>query len=428
MLNRLSIHVIGPRYGESIVLALPDGGVGVIDSFASGMHGNHPVVTFLKTRYPQLTELRFFAVTHPHADHCMRVAEILEAFAPKEVWIYRPFPLSLAQDYYKALADLNSGDEVEKAIGLPVGSVALSLLQFERKVRKPIKSGILPYRPFATGRIVELCGGAVKVHFLTPGEQHQYLYADQIKNALKAITKDGKAVGDLKRLTVPDHNLASAGVLVEYGKSRALLMSDAEESLWEEWLKSSPATNAWKPVQFLKAAHHGSGNGHHSRLYAEIADPAVTVAVVTPFNHGDVCLPSKEGILAIRPCVKSVYCTNRESAKASTSLKWGTISSRPLPSVPSDWVNNHIRRDPLLAKLLVEGLGVKAPVDGQVPPIPRQWVLDAKANPALWHLIGSEHRKPIPGLIPAEDHMISAILDDSGSFTLEAGYETGRLT
>jgi hypothetical protein len=60
----LAVHVIGPGYGESIVLHLPDGSVGVIDTFAA-RHGRPPTLGFLRSHFPPATPVRFLAVTPP---------------------------------------------------------------------------------------------------------------------------------------------------------------------------------------------------------------------------------------------------------------------------------------------------------------------------------------------------------------------------
>src|SRR4051812_9795296 len=83
----------------------------------------------------------------------------------------------------------------------------------------------------------------------------------------------------------------AAIIRVEYGNSRALLMADAEEELWDEWLGGTPDAALLKPVQFIKASHHGSKNGFQAALYAALSDRKQTVAVVTPFNQGSKHLP-----------------------------------------------------------------------------------------------------------------------------------------
>jgi beta-lactamase superfamily II metal-dependent hydrolase len=428
MPGQLGIHVIGPRLGESIVLELPDGGVGVIDSYA-GHRGDHPLIGFLKgkRRFPLLTELQFFAITHPHADHCFRCAEVSDALPPKEVWIFRPWPLGQLRDFYVALQKLGSADSVEQACDLPAGSVVHSLLKFEKQFSDRRKAGKVGYKALAWGRMLSLCGGDVVIHFLTPGDERHLSYLQDLKDSLQKISKTGKRMAEAKDLTEPKHNLASGGILIQYGKSRALLMADAEKELWTEWYDSNPEAAKRQPVQFIKASHHGSENGYHSTLYSEIADPKSTIAVVTPFNQGSVHLPSADGVRLLKQHVKNVYCTNRDLAAVSTSLTWKHVVPQPRPRLPNDWLQK-IGTKPSLAKLLTTAVS-KTPIQpGPAPSLPAEWVSAANNKPELWHLIKPGHRLPIPGLAPAEDYTVSAYLDDSGKVVqVTAGNGAGVL-
>lgn len=425
MAAHLGIHVIGPRYGESIVLELPDGGVGVIDSFAA-WRVPHPVVGFLESRFPALDRLRFFGITHPHADHCFRAADILDRFPPEEVWVFRPFPAGQVQEYYRALQEHNTTDAVEAALALPVGSVADSLLQLHSRIRVPIRKKELLYRPFAGHLSFTMCGGGLRFNFLTPGPQSQYVYAGEVGSAAQAIFADGPALAAKGRLPKPHHNLTSGAVLIEYGNTRALLMSDAEGPRWDEWLDTPPPPDLSRPVHFIKASHHGSRNGYLQRSYAIFGDPKFTIAVMTPFNQGNKRLPEKSGVQAVRPHVKEVYCTNRAAAADSTGLTWNHPSPPPLPALPAQWVSM-INQKRTLARLLLPAAGVSVTA-GASPPLPPKWAIDAHAMPALWRLIRPQHRLPIPSPATVEPHTVSAYYDDRGNLLdLKIGDETGIL-
>lgn len=425
MVKQLGIHVIGPRLGESIVLHLPDGGIGVIDSYACPK-APHPVVRFLKRRFSGVSGLRFFAITHPHADHCFRCAEVCAEYPPDEVWAFRPFPLGQLRDYYEAIQDLGSADSVERESGLPTGSVVHSLLKFEQQVNTFMKAGKIRYRSLAWSQPFTLCGGEVTIHFLTPGDKCQYTYSESISRSLQQITKDGVRLQDISAITEPRHNMASGGILLEYGMTRALLMADAEEELWTEWFGSNPNAAMRSPVQFLKASHHGSKNGYHAKLYSELADPKRTVAVVTPFNQGRVHLPEDDGIRLLRPHVKDVYCTSRDMASLSTSFNWEPIIPRPMPRFPGTWLLN-VQAKPSLARLLTPAAGM-ASTGGPIPKLPADWVMAAHKKPELWHFLKPGLRQPIPGLVPAEGYTISAYLDDAGKLLkLSGGDGTGVL-
>ncbi|MGL4554347.1 MAG: MBL fold metallo-hydrolase [Gemmataceae bacterium] len=424
MAGRLGIHVLGPRFGESIILELPDGGVGVIDSFAP-QRGSHPVVEFLGSARPDLKTLRFFALTHPHADHCLRSAEVIDRWRPDEVWVFDPFPAGDVQWYYDALARHGRTERVEAALALPVGTVSESLLQLDHRIRRPITAGSLRFRPMAGGQLpAHFCKRQIRVSFLTPVPERQYAYRAAVAVA-RRILADGPALRPADELPDVDHNLTSGAVLVEYGKTRALLMADAEGERWEEWLAQRPPLRLRRPVHFVKASHHGSNNGYHQPLYALVGDRATTLGVLTPFNRQARPLPTAAGVAALRPHLGALYCTNRGQAIRSTGLPWLPVSSTPPPAQPRQW-GAMISRDPTLLRLLVpEAGGVGASLAASVP---SAWVADAIRDPSLWRLIRPELRPATVAGPVAVECFVSAFYDNRGSLLeLRVGSEAGRL-
>ena len=119
--KKLGIHVFGGGRGESIVIELPTGEVGVIDSFGTH-HTGPPTLDFLRARYPTLTKLKFVALTHPHADHCMGMFHYFEKFGVEEFWVFHSFVEHTCMGFFKAMHDKGTKDAVEKALDLPAGS------------------------------------------------------------------------------------------------------------------------------------------------------------------------------------------------------------------------------------------------------------------------------------------------------------------
>jgi beta-lactamase superfamily II metal-dependent hydrolase len=422
MASKFGIHVVGPRTGESIVVQLPDGGVGVIDSFAD-RYSPHPVVSWLRARFQKLDSLRFLAITHAHADHCFRAADIIDEFSPDELWLFQPFPAGEVLAYYRSLRTHKTRDAVEEAIGLPSGAVSDSLLRLRTRCSRLIRSGT-GYRSLRTRSSFTIAGGQIETHFLTPCEKCQYRYNDEIATCSNRILGDGGLIDTGLRIADPDHNLASGAILLQYGLTRVLLMSDAERPRWEEWFATQDNAPLSRPVDFLKVSHHGSENGFHNDLYQRVCDPSATTAVIVPFGQGRVHLPMREGVDLIRPRVKELYCTNRFAAERSTGLIWEAPAPMPLPAIPAAWASQ-IRRARGLANLLVPEAGIPAP-GGIAPALPSQWAADAHRSVQLWRLILPAFRQYSQTSV--DPNMISAFYDDQGRLLeLIPGEGTGRL-
>ena len=232
MSSRLGIHVIGPRYGECVVLELPDGTIAVVDCFAD-RHGIPSLIGFLHQRFPTLTRLRFLAITHPHADHCWGASRLAREFDLDEFSIFSPFPAGLVQHYYDALKRLGTCDAVEQALELPAGAISLELLSLDERISELWRRRRLPIRYFGP-RSFTLCGGRLSIHMLIPGDKAKFVYNGQLDQAAKALLTDGPKLRASGNLPQVDHNLASGGMLIEYGQTRILLMADGEEPLWQE--------------------------------------------------------------------------------------------------------------------------------------------------------------------------------------------------
>lgn len=426
MSGRIVVHVIGPRYGEAVVLHLPDDDLVVVDSFGTRCDERSPVCEYLSAAFPDHKRLRAFALTHPHADHSFRASAVVRRYSPEEVWLYRPFPAEEGFRYFMAMRQYRCRERVEEALDLPAGTTALELLSLQQWVENEDRAGRVRVRYLASRAPFEMAGGRVRVQFLTPGDVEQYRYASEVGQAWAAIIRDGPSLAATGRLPQPDHNRASGALLVEFGVTRLLLMADAEEPLWAEWLETtSPGAG---PVHFLKAAHHGSANGCHTPACQRLTDPEWTTAVVTPFRHGRVRLPSVEGIGRIEPLVRELYCTNAAAAIEASGRRFELVSPGQLPPVPPVWAAD-IARDRRLAGLLVASAGGDPGLWSSQAVVPRRWLQAIQNRPELRWLLRPELHVTIPRADRVADHVVVATYDDAGNrLDLQAGLGVGRLT
>jgi competence protein ComEC len=81
-----------------------------------------------------------------------------------------------------------------------------------------------------------------------------------------------------------DHsqNNNSVGLLVEYGRFRALYTGDSEQAELSQWLRDGRVSQ----VTLVKAAHHGSGNGVTNELVAATSPAIVLISVGSRNRYG----------------------------------------------------------------------------------------------------------------------------------------------
>jgi beta-lactamase superfamily II metal-dependent hydrolase len=93
----LSLYLLGPGVGESIVLVMPDDRVVVVDSCErAGTNIPARLLTEL-----QIKQIDLLIVTHPDLDHVKGLTELL-AFSPARVWRY---PFALLREILATLVD-----------------------------------------------------------------------------------------------------------------------------------------------------------------------------------------------------------------------------------------------------------------------------------------------------------------------------------
>ena len=168
----LGVHVLGPGFGETIIIELPVAKF-VIDSFTAP-HTGPPALEFLRVNFPALTKLKFVALTHPHAYHRMGMSRYFDKFEVKEFWYFHSFIQHTLAGFFKAMHDKGTDDAVEKALDLPSGSVWIDALRLNRAIERQAN----PIRPrqLITDKSVDLCGGRVCTKFLTPTDDSIWRY------------------------------------------------------------------------------------------------------------------------------------------------------------------------------------------------------------------------------------------------------------
>src|SRR3954452_21250288 len=145
MVRPLGVHVIGAGYGESIVLEMPNGGVGVIDCFAPRLKATtrderlqaNPTLGFL-VNHLGAHSLAFLAFTHPHEDHGRGLTHLLEEFRDHIgwIWVFPSFQTIALERWFAASLDGGRRLPIERLLDEPPGSFSLELARFREQVHQ----------------------------------------------------------------------------------------------------------------------------------------------------------------------------------------------------------------------------------------------------------------------------------------------------
>lgn len=343
----LGVHIIGPGYGELIVIELPNGRFGLIDCFRAppldpkDRDKPPPPLQFIRQRN-KAVPLAFLAVTHPHLDHCNDAHQILAKCGKTvhEAWLFGAWNSNFLAGYYKRLAKLWQREDIEEALAVRPGTTFWQIHEFEKRL-DALRAASRPSRPhkrYILDRNRELdLGDGVTCKFLAPGDDAK----DRYEGSLKAYCR-AQVTGGAGKV---NHNLASGVLMLKYGDTVVILPGDAETATWGELLGDHLAEIVNCKLCILKVAHHGSPNGYHDALWDALAPRTTVIAVVTPFQSR----PASEIVSKMVDHASLVAVTNRFAAKAGSDFEWhgpaGTGAAGPLPP---EWITEIFNDDKLL--------------------------------------------------------------------------------
>lgn len=294
----LTIYLLGPGVGESIVLVMPDGRVVVVDSCErAGV--NLPALLLTRLGIPKIDLL---VVTHPDLDHVRGLTEILAGFNPERVWRY---PFALLREILATLTSAPESSDYARHVEAVRGCVALDdHLTRTGRVEEvtygrtwappgsPYNVHALAPTPYDTSRARN------RVRGLVERRRGRWLLSDQAKTWLGA----GTPLGDLP-------NMVSLGLAIEWGDRRIVLAGDIENgdggpySGWPGVLDHLDRPDDQRgrlvdDVDLIKVAHHGSAGAFSASAWKRHAGSAKTIGIVTTYSPSR--LPDRDTLKALR--------------------------------------------------------------------------------------------------------------------------------
>jgi beta-lactamase superfamily II metal-dependent hydrolase len=285
--GELSIFLLGPGIGESMLLVLPDGAVILIDCFQLG--AAVPPLNLLT--HLGLTQIDLLVVTHPDQDHVGGLTGLLDsAIDVKSAWTYPHLnllrdlvaawggsapslqALDRAWERLDALADVNRRFDISlnsRPWVSPSGRFTLTPVA-------PIPSDLVDAQRQISGLLTRDAKGQVQV---------DQKLADRLQ---------GKQLGD-------HPNLLSIALAAAGDGARLLLSGDVEAPQkpnrgWSGILKvlgDQSRLDLLTDVHLVKVAHHGSIGAWHEPTWSRLTQSGpVDVALITPFSRSK--LPDDE--------------------------------------------------------------------------------------------------------------------------------------
>ena len=443
MPNHLGVDIIGCGFGESIVLRLPNGKVGVVDCCSPTLKATDSVSRFQANptlRYVrevlQADRLAFLCFSHPHEDHGRGLSHLMLEYQDKidEIWIFDAFQDISLERYFKALFDGRRRLPIERLLKEEPGTFSRELLTIRNLVMKQIDMAnperAIP-RVFSGQQEVTVAEEDVTIRFLGPSVALAQTYkAKLLDNLAGVVDGDERVVNrDWKPHTV-NHNLASPAFLLTYGQTRLILGGDMEQEGWEEVCRECASSRVPLSCHFVKVSHHGSATGFIEGLYEKFGQDSLPVGVLTPFTRHKYPLPRREGLDHLCPRTESLWATSIANAHRSLGAVEPLSVSEigRLSPFLERWAADIVRKPEYLGSLDPESVvsGGKELLE-KPSKVPEEWIADLVAEPRLIALIHPDLRSIYLPLAerkePFEDvYRVSFEFGNSGNEIEDARY------
>jgi beta-lactamase superfamily II metal-dependent hydrolase len=273
--DEFEVTVIGPCFGESIVVHLGDQRWVIVDSTAASESDKPAPLKYLESIGVDPSDcVKLVVVTHWHDDHIRGISQVIDACSVAGICV----PAGFTRDEFLYFLAAHA-DPLATSLGTGVDEVT-SVFGTMRK-RKLNHFAIADKRLLKLNGAEASHGETVEVWALSPS-------SFQVAESLGKMSALVPGFGQTKRRAVPtaenDHSIA---MWISFGTDAVLLGGDLEETADVRAGWSAVVLSTTKPdgrATLFKVPHHGSVTGHNLDVWESMLsdDPH---AVVTPWNR-----------------------------------------------------------------------------------------------------------------------------------------------
>lgn len=295
--SEIEITVLGPGYGESVVVHLGNGDWLIVDSCVDSSDPQKSVapLRYLHQLGVQVEQaVKYIVVSHWDDDHVKGISEVVEACTNADFICSDVFPNEKFTSFVEAISVGES-----KTDGGNVKNI--------REVLHLLKARNKPIKRATPARL--LCSNPA-ITCWSPSDMDAHEFLENIASMYP------KAMEGLRKAIPGTSNLTSVVLTIEWHDVSVLLGADMETSPDNQRGWGAIVSEAIKigvmPANLVKIPHHGSLTGHDDRMWKDLLSDE-PVSVITPFGKGKhVSRPPTQGDVArIRGKSKHTYITAR---------------------------------------------------------------------------------------------------------------------
>lgn len=298
----IEISLIGPGYGESIVIHVGDGEWIIvdscIDSSSRSRDGSSAVAYLTELGVDLSVQVSHVIATHWHDDHIGGLSEVVSRCESANfccaMALRRQEFLGFAAVYAQADIALSASSTRE---------IVKTLDILKERKRHP--------KFLLTDTLVQKTHNDIEVFALSPSNERITNFLSRLAEKMPQLGSTRMHMSDMRP------NDISVVLLINLGNDAILLGADLEETTGGGWSAVVNHSQSIKNIKssVYKVSHHGSKTGDSTDIWEKLLIPT-PFAILTPFSRGSNPLPSKEDIVRILRHTSEAYSSARLSSTA----------------------------------------------------------------------------------------------------------------
>lgn len=314
--DQVEVTMLGPGYGECVVIHLGSDYWVVIDSCLDSDTGQPAALSYLETIGVNAEHaVKLVLATHWHDDHICGMGSLVARCSEAK------FCCSSAlgsEEFLSMVRQYEAGSTITGGSGVrEINKVITTLLDRNSHLVAAIAN-----RPIYHLKATETAhGNECWVWTLSPSDAQYQKFLFEIADLVPEVKKTKR------RCVAQPPNILSVVTWVQIGDYAILLGGDLEETSDEATGWSVIVASTEKPkgrAIIFKVPHHGSENAHNDGVWVEMLEEQ-PFAILAPWNRGKTKRPSTEDAARILGLTQRAYSTAR--------LKLARARKRPKPVV-----------------------------------------------------------------------------------------------
>lgn len=305
--DQLEIVVIGPGFGEAVLVHVGEGRWLAIDSCSESGSDEPASLSYLQSIGVDPAQVLAIVVSHWDDDHCRGLARLAAACGRAKIIISQAF---IEKDFMAFVV----------AHDAPLTKHVRAGVREIRRLHKLLdtdgRAVTAAYPNRCLFNSADIGGGlaaSIAIHSLSPSDE-------EYRNFLFWAASKMPAGNETRRVAFRRiRNDLSVVIHISVGDDVMLFGADLEEegnalTGWSAILASTgrPAGKAG----VFKVSHHGSDNGHHADVPIDLLRAEPT-AIVAPFKNGSVSLPTPADVRRIEGYASRAVATSSLTGRAA---------------------------------------------------------------------------------------------------------------